>query len=1236
VRVKQKLKIYIVVAILTAILIFLILSLGLHEIRRAVRASVLSEELMTGAFERSTLRSDYVRSGSERAKKQWFAKHEQIGRNLKSASKIFLEPEDIKTIHDLIKDQETTGMLFSEIVATQESPKPDPSSAALAQKKEDRLVAQLEMRLYKKILLVHALRDSAGTRLSSALKRAGLGIIVGLIILISAAVLNSWAMGRVILDRIQRLREGISVIGAGNLDYVIDVRGNDEFTELSNAFNTMSRELRWSYHELGREIDARKQVEKELEHQMEEVRHNAMELDAIFKVLPYFVSVIGNDGSYLRVNPAMLDFFGVDFTTAPREEIAARIKARFPDGQMFTPGNLLSDRALKGETVRDAEYLITDERGNEHVLLGNAVPLKFGGEVHGAVLAHIDITELKQAQEALCKVNDRLEERVHRRTRELQEAVEIIEAEGKRYKELNETLEQRIMERTAELRESNESYRASRVAALNLMEDAMAARKHAEEVSEELRKEIAARLQAEGELRRSEELLRLHAENSPMAIIEWNNDFVITRWAGEAAHIFGWDAAETVGKPLMDMRMIYEEDIPIVEQTMGRLTDGISRKVVASNRNYTKDGRIILCEWYNSVLFDAEGRMLSVMSQVLDVTDRKMAEESLLESERKLRLFIEHAPAAIAMFDRSMKYMAVSRRWLTDYGLGDAGIIGRSHYEIFPEITDRWKKIHQSGMAGESEVCEEDPFPRMDGSIDWVRWEVHPWYGHAGDVGGIIIFTEVITKRKQAEEKLRESEERFRATLDNMMEGCQIIGSDWRYLYLNDSADVHNKRPKEELLGNIYMDMWPGVEGTEVFRVLKHCLEERVSHHMENEFVFPDGTRGWFDLSIQPVPEGIFILSIDITERKQMEAALQESLDRLHLAHKAAHSGTWEWDVMTNENTWSDEVWDLYGIAPQSVKPSYEAWRQAIHPDSLINAEQVMQKAVQEGEELNVEFRVGDIDGTKRWLMSRAQPVRDDHGQVARYIGVVMDITERKKMEAEVFNALAELERSNKELEQFAYVASHDLQEPLRMVSSFTQLLARRYGDKLEQDARDYIDFAVKGSNRMQRMIQDLLNYSRVVTRGRMPEPTDMGKVLDETLVNLSLAISDSGASVTHDDLPVVVADHSQLVQVMQNLIGNAIKFRRDDPVRIHVSAARTGDEWVFAVKDNGMGIETQYFERIFLLFERLHAGEKYRGTGIGLALCKRIIERLGGRIWVDSEPGKGTTFYFTLRGEER
>jgi light-regulated signal transduction histidine kinase (bacteriophytochrome) len=250
------------------------------------------------------------------------------------------------------------------------------------------------------------------------------------------------------------------------------------------------------------------------------------------------------------------------------------------------------------------------------------------------------------------------------------------------------------------------------------------------------------------------------------------------------------------------------------------------------------------------------------------------------------------------------------------------------------------------------------------------------------------------------------------------------------------------------------------------------------------------------------------------------------------------------------------------------------------------------------------------------------------------FIAVFDNITERKQAEENLMKILAELERSNKELEQFAYVASHDLQEPLRMVSSFTQLLARRYKDKLDQDAQDYINFAVNGANRMQRLIQDLLAYSRTVTRISPPAPVDVQNILGEALTNLQVVIRESEAMVTNDDLPVVMGGHTQLVQVLQNLLGNAIKFRSDEASpRIHISAEKAGMEWIISVKDNGMGIDPQYFERIFVLFQRLHAGDAYQGTGIGLALCKRIIQGYGGRIWVESEPGNGSIFHFTLKG---
>ena len=240
------------------------------------------------------------------------------------------------------------------------------------------------------------------------------------------------------------------------------------------------------------------------------------------------------------------------------------------------------------------------------------------------------------------------------------------------------------------------------------------------------------------------------------------------------------------------------------------------------------------------------------------------------------------------------------------------------------------------------------------------------------------------------------------------------------------------------------------------------------------------------------------------------------------------------------------------------------------------------------------------------------------------------DRVERIRQAAE-----ADLQRSNQELEQFAYVASHDLQEPLRIVSSYTQMLERRYSDQLDDDARDFIRYAVDGANRMQRLVQDLLTFSRVSSRGREMLPVDSQSALDQALANLQAAIEESHAIVTSDDLPIVEADDTQLVMLFQNLVGNAIKFHGESDPQVHVSAEREDSHWRLAVQDNGIGIDGQYLDRIFLVFQRLHSRDHYPGTGIGLAVCKRIVERHGGEIGVESLPGEGSSFHFTLRAAD-
>jgi PAS domain S-box-containing protein len=431
---------------------------------------------------------------------------------------------------------------------------------------------------------------------------------------------------------------------------------------------------------------------------------------------------------------------------------------------------------------------------------------------------------------------------------------------------------------------------------------------------------------------------------------------------------------------------------------------------------------------------------------------------------------------------------------------------------------------------------------------------------------------------------------------------------------------------------------------------------------MEFHYTSPQGQEYYFDTKV--VPEfidgkvvSVLVLSHDITNLKKAEAKLNETLDnleekvkertveleeayklslenegRFNEAQKMGHIGSWDRDIVTGKLYWSDETYRIYGRSPQQFGATYDAFLSYVHPDDRDYVDNAVKEAVNgNGKQYDIDYRIILANGEERIVHAQGGTIYDEKNIPIRIQGTVQDVTERKKAEEKLRLKLEELARSNAELEQFAYVSSHDLQEPLRMISSYLQLLQRRYQGNLDDRADKYIHFAVDGAARMQNLINDLLEFSRVTTRAGEPEPTDSALVLNQVLSNLELYIKENKATVSHDPLPEVMADSTQLAQVFQNLIINGIKFHREEASRICISAEKKAGEWLFSVKDNGIGIDPQYSEKIFELFKRLHNKEEYPGTGIGLAICKKIVGRHGGRIWVESELGEGSTFYFTL-----
>ncbi|MDO8541424.1 MAG: PAS domain-containing protein [Opitutaceae bacterium] len=401
----------------------------------------------------------------------------------------------------------------------------------------------------------------------------------------------------------------------------------------------------------------------------------------------------------------------------------------------------------------------------------------------------------------------------------------------------------------------------------------------------------------------------------------------------------------------------------------------------------------------------------------------------------------------------------------------------------------------------------------------------------------------------------------------------------------------------------------------------------------------PDGRKGWASTTKLPWRDatgnivGTFGLSRDVTATKEAEGKLVEERTLLRTIIDQIPSRLYVKDTASRFLLNNRAHLDMLGLRTQEEATGKttldffpnERGRQAMEDDR-----RVLETGVPMHNEEKSNF---GPTGQIRWSLVTKVPLLDAEGRLIGLVGISHDITQRKRQEEQLTKYADELARSNGELEQFAYVASHDLQEPLRAVASCVQLLQKRYEGKLDARADEFISHAVEGTKRMQALITDLLAYSRVGTHPHPFEPVKMGEVVDEALANLTMALQESGAIVHRDALPAITADGSQLVQVFQNLIGNALKFRGEQTPKIRITARAEGAGWVFGVADNGIGIEPQYFERVFRVFQRLHTRARYPGTGIGLAICKKVVERHGGRIWIESQPGQGATFFFTLPG---
>jgi PAS domain S-box-containing protein len=491
---------------------------------------------------------------------------------------------------------------------------------------------------------------------------------------------------------------------------------------------------------------------------------------------------------------------------------------------------------------------------------------------------------------------------------------------------------------------------------------------------------------------------------------------------------------------------------------------------------------------------------------------------------------------------------------------------------------------------------------------------------------------------------LRESvAERLWAILDNAAIGIVMADVTGKIIFCNSRWAKMTGYGSDEVAGLGILDFTHAEDAEQSKAHLKKLVEGEISEcRLEKRYVRKDGSTFWGETYLSAVqePDGtvsaLFGMSTDITARKRMEEALRQNEQRLELALEGANLGLWDRNIRTGEVIRNERSAEIFGYALEEMEPSVHFWESNVHPDDRGWVLEDFDKHLAGLTPLfEGEYRLRTRSGEWKWILSRGKVVeRDQDGNPLRMAGTLLDITARRRAEEALARQARELARSNAELERFAYVAAHHLQEPLITVVNYAQLLAGRYGDQLDAEADKFIKFVTDAALHMRHLLRDLLTYSEL--RAGAFESTCSEMVLERALGLLRRAIEAQAAVVTHSPLPEVMADAAQLEQVFRHLIDNALKFHRDAPPRIHVSAAPCEMEegkaaWRFSVRDNGIGIAPEYSGRIFQVFERLHPCNAYPGTGIGLATCKKIVERHGGRLWVESELDKGSTFYFTI-----
>lgn len=710
-----------------------------------------------------------------------------------------------------------------------------------------------------------------------------------------------------------------------------------------------------------------------------------------------------------------------------------------------------------------------------------------------------------------------------------------------------------------------------------------------------------------------------------------DKDWIVTYWNKEAEQVLGKKREDIVGCHL------WTEYADVKDTDFYREY----HRAMETQQNVTfEEYYATLDKWFEVSAYPSPNS-LSVYFK--DVTLRKAADSRLINANNEKTRILERITEAFVSLDNNWCYTYMNKQAGIIFNRDPEKMIGKHIWTEFPEgLNQPFHLAYEKAMATQEYIYIEEHYKPYD---LWFENHIYP------SPDGISIFFRDVTDRKRNEEKLKIANERFELVTRTTTDAI------WDWDIINDN--FYRGEGFEKLFGYTVkrnlneVDFWNDTFHPEDLPKIKASLEvalKNIAVHewqMEYRIILPEGfvktvvDKGVIIRDEHGKPQRMIGAITDISFKKEAEQAILAAKDRFEKVAEATNDAIWDWNIVENTLFWGEGFKKLFGYDIDKVTPTLQSWTDYVHPDDLSDAMASLEAAIENSEitHWSHEYRFQKTDKTYAFVIDKGVVIRDENRRAVRMVGAMADISERKLYEEQLLSINKKLEsqtkellRSNEELEQFAFITSHDLQEPLRMISSFMDQLMRKYGSTLDKKAQQYIEFAMDGAKRMKQIILDLLLYSRASKPSEQLEVVNFNEIVSEFLQLRRKLIAEKKAVINCKDLPVMETYKAPITQVFHCLLDNALKYTKENvPPVVEIKVKEKEEYWEFAIKDNGIGIDELFFEKIFIIFQRLHNRNDFGGTGIGLSITKRSIEFLGGKIWLKSKVGEGAIFYFTL-----